>query len=190
MLARQTVVISLILTAAGAANGFAKPCRMKEPDVSVYGIRLADAESAVRQIGSGLQLSEGEEDMPHVRFVSSNGAQELVLFSHSGAGTDEYGEVEVRKAGIEALALNDLPTPSFVSGRGIELGMSRADVVSRFGQCLKSDERSGDSETMQYEIENANKDRELKDFNYPVYYAEYEFKGGKLVRYRFGFEYP
>jgi hypothetical protein len=175
---------------AGAVDVSAKPCRMKGPDVSIYGIRLGDADSAVRQIGSGLPLTENEDDMPFVRFVSSNGAQELVLFAHYGAGTDEYGEVEVRKAGIEALALNDLSTPSFVSGRGIELGMSRADVVSRFGQCFKSDERSGDTETIQYQIENADRDPDLKEFNYPVYYAEYEFERGKLVRFRFGFEYP
>jgi hypothetical protein len=163
---------------------------MKDPDLSVYGIRLTDADSAVSQVGSGLPLSEDEEDMPHIRFVSSNGAQELVLFAHPGADTDEYGEVEVRKAGIEALALKDLPTPSFVSGRGVELGMSRADIISRFGQCLKADEKSGDGETIQYQIENADRDRDLKGFNYPVYYAEYEFERGKLVRYRFGFEYP
>ncbi len=163
---------------------------MKDPDLSVFGVRLADADSAVRQVGTGWKLSEGEDDMPHVRFVSSNGAQELVLFSHYGAGEDEYGEVEVRKAGIEALVLKDLPTDTFVSGRGVELGMSRADIISRFGSCLKADEKNGDSETIQYQIDNADRDPELKGFNYPVYYAEYEFERGKLVRFRFGFEYP
>ena len=118
--------------------------------------------------------------MPHVRFVSSNGAQELVLFSHYGAGEDEYGEIEVRKAGIEALVLKDLPTDTFVSGRGVELGMSRADIISRFGSCLKADEKSGDGETIQYQIDNADRDPDLKGFNYPVYYAEYEFERGKL----------
>ena len=176
--------------AAAAAGVSAKPCRMKDPDLSVYGVRLTDAESAVRQVGSDVVLSEGEEDMPHVRFVSSNGAEELVLFTHYGAGSDEYGEIEVRKAGIEALALKDLPTESFVSGRGVQLGMSRADIVSRFGECIKADEKSGVGETIQYEIANADRDRDLKGFNYPVYYAEYEFERGKLVRYRFGFEYP
>lgn len=193
MLARKTFAVCLltfVLVAAAAAGVSAKPCRMKDPDLSVFGVRLADAESAVRQVGAGLALTEDEEDMPHVRFVSSNGAQELVLFSHYGAGEDEYGEVEVRKAGIEALVLKDLPTETFVSGRGVELGMSRADITGRFGTCLKADERSGDGETIQYQIDNADRDPDLKGFNYPVYYAEYEFERGKLVRFRFGFEYP
>lgn len=188
---RYILTFGFTVWAAAAAPVSAKPCRMKDPDLSVYGIRLADADSAVRQVGSDVVLSEDEEDMPHVRFVSSNGAQELVLFAHYGAGVDEYGEVEVRKAGIEALALKDLPTSSFVSGRGVELGMSRADIISRFGQCLKADEKNDDGgETIQYEIANADRDRDLKGFNYPVYYAEYEFERGKLVRFRFGFEYP
>jgi hypothetical protein len=181
---------SMWAAVAASVSAKPKPCRMKDPDLSVFGIRLADAESAVRQVGSGWTLSEGEDDMPHVRFVSSNGAQELVLFSHYGAGEDEYGEIEVRKAGIEALVLKDLPTDTFVSGRGVELGMSRADIISRFGSCLKADEKSGDGETIQYQIDNADRDPDLKAFNYPVYYAEYEFERGKLVRFRFGFEYP
>jgi hypothetical protein len=181
---------SMWAAVAAGVSAKPKPCRMKDPDLSVFGIRLADAESAVRQVGSGWTLSEGEDDMPHVRFVSSNGAQELVLFSHYGAGEDEYGEIEVRKAGIEALVLKDLPTETFVSGRGVELGMSRADIISRFGSCLKADEKVGDGETIQYQIDNADRDPDLKGFNYPVYYAEYEFERGKLVRFRFGFEYP
>jgi hypothetical protein len=184
------LAIGFSVLATATASAKPKACRMKDPDLSVYGIKLVDADSAARQLGSGLPLTEAEEDMPHVRFVSSNGAEELVLFAHYGAETDQYGEIEVRKAGIEALALQDLPTPSFVTGRGIELGMSREDVISRFGKCLRADERNGDGETIQYEIENADRDPELKGFNYPVYYAEYEFERGKLVRYRFGFESP
>jgi hypothetical protein len=184
------LALGLNVWASTASEVSAKRCRMKDPDLSVYGIRLTDSESAVRQVGTDAVLSEDEEDLPHARFVSSNGAQELVLFAHPGADTDEYGEVEVRKAGIEALALKDLPTASFVSGRGVELGMSRADIIGRFGECLKADEKNGDGETIQYEIGNADRDPDLKGFNYPVYYAEYEFGRGKLVRYRFGFEYP
>jgi hypothetical protein len=195
MQARRSFVIlalgfSMWATLAAGVAAKPKPCRMKDPDLSVFGIRLGNAESALRQVGSGWTLSEGEDDMPHVRFVSSNGAQELVLFSHYGAGEDEYGEIEVRKAGIEALVLKDLPTETFVSGRGVELGMPRADIISRFGSCLKADERVGDGETIQYQIDDADRDPDLKGFNYPVYYAEYEFERGKLVRFRFGFEYP
>jgi hypothetical protein len=165
-------------------------CRMKNPDVSISGIRLTDSDSAIRVVGSGANLEESEDDLPHARFVSTNGAQEMVLFAHYGAIDDEYAEVEVRISGPEALALKDLPIDSFKTGRGVELGMSPGQVQALFGTCFKSRQKTGSELFFEYEIENADRDSELKDFGYPIYYAEYEFKSGKLVRYRFGFAYP
>jgi hypothetical protein len=153
-------------------------------------LKLTDATSAIGLVGADATLSEGEDDLPHARFVSTNGAQELVLFAHYGAVSDEYAEVEVRIAGPEALALKDLPLESFKTGRGVELGMSVADVEALFGTCLKSREKTGPDLFIEYEIAGADQDPDLRDFGYPVYYAEYEFKKGKLVRYRFGFAYP
>ncbi len=72
----------------------------------------------------------------------------------------------------------------------ITLGMSPAEVVKRLGTCIKSRDKQGDDETIQYAIEGADKDDKLKAYGYPTYYAEYEFRSEKLVRFRFGFEYP
>lgn len=165
-------------------------CRMKNPDVSVSGVLLTDSESAIKVVGAGAKLDESEDDLPHARFVSTNGAQELVLFAHYGAVDDEYAEAEVRVAGAEALALKDLPIESFKTGRGVELGMTVAQVEALFGTCLKTRQKTGPDLFFEYEIENADRDPQLRNFGYPVYYAEYEFKKGKLVRYRFGFAYP
>lgn len=186
--------ISLWLLAAAlcmpcAAGGAAK-CRMKSPDVTISGITLTDSESAVKVVGASPKLDESEDDLPHARFVSTNGSQELVLYAHYGAVDDEYAEAEVRVAGAEALALKDLPLESFKTGRGIELGMSVDQVQALFGTCVKTRQKTGSDLFIEYEIENADRDNELKAFGYPVYYAEYEFKSRKLVRYRFGFAYP
>jgi hypothetical protein len=63
-------------------------------------------------------------------------------------------------------------------------------VQALFGTCLKSRQKTGSNLLIEYEIENADRDSELKTFGYPIYYAEYAFESGKLVRYRFGFAYP
>jgi len=165
-------------------------CRMKSPDTTINGLRLTDADSAVSVVGTGAELTEGEDDLPHARFVTTNGAQELVLYAHYGAAEDEYAEAEVRVAGPEALALKYLPIESFKTGRGVELGMTPKEIEKLFGTCLKSREKNGAQLFLEYEINGADRDAELKDFGYPVYYAEYEFRSGKLVRYRFGFAYP
>lgn len=163
---------------------------MKSPDISIAGILLTDSESAIKIVGAGAKLEESEDDLPHARFVSSNGAQELVLFAHYGAVDDEYAEAEVRVAGPQALAIKDLPIESFKTGRGVELGMSVSQVQALFGTCFKTYQKTKQELFFEYEIANADRAPDLKTFGYPVYYAEYEFRGGKLVRYRFGFAYP
>jgi hypothetical protein len=170
---------------AGAA--WAKPCRMRNPDLSVYDVRLADSESAIRKLGAGPPLLESEDDLPRARFVTKNGAQELTLYAPYSAPPDEYGEAEVRFAGTEALTLDSLPVEAFVTGRGIALGMTPDEVIARFGKCMQGRERRGATETIQYVIDRANNDPDLKTYGYPLYYAEYEFERRKLVRFRFGF---
>jgi len=177
------------VVAAGDAYA-AKVCRMKGPDLSVFGIKLNDEESAAMQVGSGPSLIEDSEDLPRTRFVSKDGVQELILYAHYGAPVDEYAEVEVRLAGTEAMTLKELPTEAFASGLGVTLGMSPTEIVKRFGTCIKSRDKDGEGETIQYAIEGADKDDKLKTYGYPTYYAEYEFRSEKLVRFRFGFEYP
>ncbi len=165
-------------------------CRIKGPDLEIAGVKLTDSDSAVAVVGASPKLVESEDDLPHARFVSTNGSQELVLFAHYGAVEDEYAEAEVRYAGPEALALKDLPIESFKTGRGVELGMSVAQVQALFGTCFKSRQKTGQELFFEYEVANADRDRELMAFGYPIYYAEYEFKKDKLVRFRFGFAYP
>lgn len=188
-LAFRCFLLVIVGSALVAGEASAK-CRMKSPDVSISGMTLLDSDSAIKLVGAGVKLDESEDDLPNARFVSTNGAQELVLFAHYGAVDDEYAEVEVRVAGSEALALTDLPLESFKTGRGVELGMTVGQLQALFGTCLKTRQKTGADLFIEYEIENADRDPELKAFGYPIYYAEYEFRSGKLVRFRFGFAYP
>ena len=81
-----------------------------------------------------------------------------------------------------------LPVYEFVSGRKIRLGMKRKAVVAIFGPCFKST-RKGDTETLRYEAEDGKTaSPALKAANMPKYYAEYGFRSGVLVRFRFGHE--
>jgi hypothetical protein len=180
----------LALVAGAHDAKAAKACRMNGPDLSVFQIKLNDEESAVKQVGSGPNLVEDTEDLPRARFVSRDGVQELVLYAHYGAPTDEYAEVEVRLAGSEAMTLKELPTEVFETGLGIALGMKPSEVVKRLGKCIRARDKDGSDEIIQYAIERANEDSALKQYGYPKYYAEYEFRRDKLVRFRFGFEYP
>ncbi|MFA5950759.1 MAG: hypothetical protein WC807_10805 [Hyphomicrobium sp.] len=178
-----------VISAALASPSVAK-CRMHDPDLSVAGITLLDNESAARVLGSGLELKGGEEDLPYAAFVSRDGKQALVVFSHYGAVLDEYAEVEVRAAGSEALVLKDLPVDVFKTARGVEMGLSADAIISLFGSCYKAREASENGEIIQYEIKREQMDPALLAHGQDAYFAEYEFASGKLVRFRFGFESP
>jgi len=178
-----------VFFAALASPSFAK-CRMKDPDLSVAGITLLDSESAARVLGSGLELKGGEDDLPYAEFVSRDGMQALVVFSHYGAVLDEYAEVEVRAAGSEALVLKDLPVDAFKTTRGVEMGLSADAIISLFGTCFKAREASDNGEIIQYELKREQMEPALKARGQDAYFAEYEFASGKLVRFRFGFESP
>lgn len=180
----------LALAALGLPDAARAKCRMQSPDTTISGITLTDSESAVRVIGADPEVIDSDHDLPHVRFVSTNGAEELVLFTPYGANPDEYSEAEVRVAGTEALALNDLPIENFTTGRGVTLGMTIKEVEALFGRCTKTRQKSGQEFFIEYEITDADRDPELGRFGFPLYYAEYEFLRGRLVRFRFGFAYP
>lgn len=153
---------------------------------------LTDGTSVTQVIGEGsdADLIDDDHDLPHVRFVTSSGSEEMVLFLPYGANPDEYAEVEVKVAGTEALTIRDLPIGSFRTGRGVSLGMTVKEVEALFGRCVKSRQENGDDLFIEYEVTDADGDPELGRFGYPVYYAEYEFVSGKLVRFRFGFAFP
>lgn len=184
-------VFALLAVVAGTFSAEVRAqCRMNSPDTVISGITLTDSASAIKVVGADAELIESDHDLPHVRFVSTNGAEELVLFAPYGANPDEYAEAEVRVAGTEALTLRDLPIETFTTGRGVALGMTIKQVEALFGRCVKSRQRSGNEVFIEYEIKNADRDPEIGRFSFPLYYAEYEFQRGKLVRFRFGFAYP
>ena len=187
----RVAVFALLALVVGDISGEARAqCRMKSPDTVISGITLTDSESAVRVVGADAELIENDHDLPHARFVSTNGAEELVLFAPYGANPDEYAEAEVRVAGTEALTIRDLPIETFRTGRGVALGMTIKEIEALFGRCVKARQRNGNEVFIEYEIKNADRDPEIGRFGFPLYYAEYEFMRGKLVRFRFGFAYP
>lgn len=183
------MIVALAVVLSNTTASFAK-CRLTKPDLSVAGFTLLDIESAQRVLGAAPELIGGEDDLAQARFVSQDGTQELVAYQQPSALVDEYAEVEVMPAGSEAIALKDLPVTSFKTGRGIELGMTPDAVIRILGSCFKAREKNADGEILQYVIGREHMSADLKALGFETYFAEYEFLGGKLTRFRFGFENP
>lgn len=177
--------IVLALSSQGAT---AKTCKFDKPDLSVAGIKLMDAVSATQVVGPDVDVKEVEDDLPNARFVTKDGAQELIVFSNYSAAGDEFSEFEVKMAGSEAMTLPDLPVAAFTTGQGIELGMSAKELLKKLGSCTKARERAQGGEFIQFEIPNEQMGPDLRALGFPTYFAEYEFQNDKLIRFRFGLE--
>lgn len=67
--------------------------------------------------------------------------------------------------------------------------MSKDSVISIVGSCYITDDFDGNL-VLKYVNEDYDHSKFLQRWRYPKYYAWYKFKEDKLIRFRFGFEYP
>lgn len=184
------VVVLALPHLADAAPKRGPGCHLPNADTSVHGIALGDDDSTRRALGENYKAvpNDPNTDFPWYAFASRDGRQTLRLRSHAGGVVDSYLEFEVRR-GRDPKAV-PLAADSFVTGKGVRLGMTRKQVVALFGPCFTA-RRKGKTETLRYEIEEdvaGQTPPVLKAANMPQYYAEYEFEDGRLIRFRFGHE--
>jgi hypothetical protein len=173
-------------------------CKFTQPDSAVNGIRLSDTETTRRVLNAAvkdkLPKAEQEKDakgadtsFPYRRFASKDGTQELKLFIHYGDVLDSYNEMEISlpRGGSKA---PKLPFGEFTTQSGIQLNMGEQQLVSRLGSCFKRTVERG-LITLEYTIDDG-KHPLLRRASMPSYYARYTFEAGRLIRFRFGFDYP
>lgn len=182
---------SLVALIAGTGDASAA-CLPTNPDIAIFGVELGDPLSAALQLGSGYELAEDESGLPQAVFTNTTETEVLKLYKHHGDKSGSFREAEVLATGdLEAdVDATVLDTPQFRSGRGIKLGLSRQEVLDRFGACAPTGSTEGGADVIRYEITDIAASDLLRAQNMPLYYAEYAFEQDKLVRFVFGFSYP
>jgi hypothetical protein len=184
-----TLVATAIAVHAGAA---AAACLPEKPDIAVHGIDMGDPLSAALQLGTGYDMIEGEGGLSYVVFTNIAETEVLKLYRNPGDAASVFNIAEV--LAIDELESDEeatvLDTPRFRTGRGVHLGMSRAELFALFGACPRLAESEAPIDLYRYELTDVAASDLLKAHNMPLYAAEYAFKDGKLVRFLFGFSYP
>jgi hypothetical protein len=195
--------LALLLTATGSSIARPGVCKPRSPDavLRVKGINVLDSNAVGRLVGENYKIVKTESDFPWSVYVSRNARQTLALRTHAGGGQFDFQEVEIKDL---ALAKPDivgddvayyigqeprdqvLPVTIFMTIKGIRLGVTRSFVTARIGPCGVF-KRRGPMETIRYELTDETHPV-LKKAGMPAYYAEYQFRRGKLVRFRFGFD--
>jgi hypothetical protein len=169
---------------SGVAYAQDKACGgLPNATTGVHGIALGDAESAVRVLGHDFQtvIDDATTDFPWLIFASRDNKQLLMLRHHRGDAINAFAEIEV-KFGRHGRDPMKLPVYEFIAGNDIKLGQWRRTIVGKLGECFTS-KREGETEILRYEIKNGAAPSAATG---PTYYAEYEFFGGRLHRFRFG----
>jgi len=163
-------------------------CVFNNPDTSVIGVKIRNAESATKVLGAEAKLEGGNTYI----FYSKDNKEELQLIVFPG---DKMNQVSIFKimyhSGPEQ-KFKALNSSKFETEKGIKLGMGQSEVVSKLGDCYTVMGGTGDQTELHYAISTPDdsKTKLLKHQNMPSYYADYRFKNNKLVNFEFGFDYP
>jgi hypothetical protein len=188
-------------------------CRLDKADHAVHGVILGNYHTGKAVLGSRMAkdgkvwrwVDRKNGDFPWYLFATKDGKQIAAFRVHPADVVNSYMEMEVRYRSLRRKHLlakresyyvgregspRKLDTAEFATNNGIKLGLSRTEVVERLGVCFKTTSR-GSTETLLYGVGDMKAELPiLKLANMPFYYAEYQFHRGKLVRYRFGYDYP
>jgi hypothetical protein len=166
-------------------------------DLSIAGIKLDDAKSSRAVLGREISSStdpaliEDNAEMPHAIAVNKAGTQVLTLYVHYGGEVMAFSEFRVSLASETNLTGKPIKlagVATFVTGKGIKLGLSEAQLIKILGPPQERSSGSG-AVILDYRIEDPEAGQLL---HYPadLYYGTYSFKAGKLTEFRFGFHYP
>ena len=163
-------------------------CVFSEPDTSVVGIKIRNAESTLNILGKKIKL---EGDSTHV-FYSNDKKQKLGLTVHPGDSYSEVSIFNISYADKSKLNLREINSKEFETEKGIKLGISKRQIIEKLGTCYLVKDSSQNSIQLNYRLElpTDSKTKILKTNNMPIYYASYKLTNDKLENIEFGFEYP
>jgi len=163
-------------------------------ETDVVGIRLDDAASAVKVIGSseapGFPEPEPKDGsaLPFVRFVNKSGDETLKLTRYRGAAPDTYETIEVTWTGAGPEGnVRHLPFDAFKTERGVALGMKLGALTALLGPCYdKHAGRAGEA-MLHYRIEDPAHPL-LQRVHKQGYWADYRFRDGALIDFQLSLE--
>jgi hypothetical protein len=158
--------------------------RFSTPDTEVAGIALRNSGSAQAVIGGNYIL----DDEDHVSYVSADTKEKLTLSFYPGDMKFQFSEFDItatKSTNKEKI----IPVPSFKTNNGIYLGITKKEIISKLGKNFTL-HHSNHNNYLYYEIGDLPHSVFLEKYNMPHYYAKYFLEQDRLVRYKFGFEYP
>lgn len=187
----EAVVTALLLLAASAANAASDAPRLpRQADLAIAGVLLNDSPSAKNPWNITIQLEDPDSDHPKAYVCNQDKTERLALVFYEGDTANIISEFKVERVTTRYVdcVLPAQPLPSFVTAKGIRLGMLKSELVEILGKGY-TEYPQPDETVISYRIDHKDSDFLLRQ-NAPAYYGQYHFQHNRLVRFAFGFEFP
>lgn len=162
------------------------------PDISINKeVFLRNPISVENVFGNISLLMNQDKNFPYVYFINRTKKQYLKMVFFPGDVKNSISQFEVGYVlNLENEKLNHISFgDTFVTESGIFLGLSKEEVLRIKG--IPSEKiQLDDTLIIKYIIDNYNTSDFLKKHNMPIYFAEYWIVEDKVIKFKFGFEYP
>ena len=160
-----------------------------KPDTTIGEISLLNSRNIEKYFGENTMNNLSDDGLPNSSVFSSDKKQQLTCYFHPGSVKNEFSEFKINYS--DNTNRNNIVTAEkeFKTESRIKLGITIGDLKSIKGE-PKNISSNNAKTTLHYRMDDFNNSNFLKKYNMPVYYADYKFRNGYLVEFRFGFEYP
>jgi hypothetical protein len=183
-----TVGLSCLIATTAQANVDADLPR--QADIMVLGIVLDHPESTKNAFGITLKPEDPDAIHPSMALCNHDKTEKLVVEFYERDTDNVVSEllVERVKSKHEDCVIPPQHIDNFDSGKGIHLGMTKAEVTRILGNTYR-EHPNPEEQIISYRLDDKDSPL-LQRHNAPAYYGQYHFRNGKLVRFEVGFEFP
>jgi hypothetical protein len=163
-------------------------CAFIDPDTSLSGIIIRNAESVTKIVGDQNEL----DSMEQCHFYTKLERETLTLTQHPGDGKNKISIFKVEYSDKASYGYKQLSIDTLKTEKGIRLGLTKKQIIQKLGSCYAALDSISNYIELYYRIEmpNDSKTSLLARHKIPAYYASYKICNDRLRQFEFGFEYP
>jgi len=156
------------------------------PDTTINNeLKLVNSKSIEKAIGNQSGKLVDDEKASRIQLANVNNDEYMILYHLSGSNANSFNEFEIGILKTNSGVFKSTHYKSFSSESKIKLGMLEEDLTRIKGGNYTKDVKDGFT-VVNYKITDSS-DSFLKNYNMPLYKAQYYFKDGKLTKFIFGF---
>ncbi|MBK8342738.1 MAG: hypothetical protein IPL12_05025 [Bacteroidetes bacterium] len=159
-------------------NGAKEITRFK--DTTINNIIFGDCDTVKALFGNQYDLLPDNQDLPSIQVFNNKGDQLLTMFMIYGSVNCDFQQYLVEySASLDTFYKKPflLNVEQFKTGRGVYLGQALEQLQSNLGGPTEVKKENGLTILIYEEYDN-------------LYFANYYFLNNKLIKFRYGFEYP